>query len=550
MIKKIRVAMADGLTFVEGLFDYPFGPVWNPMRQLGTLSFFFYWVVAVSGLYVYIMFDTSVTSAYPSVEAITHEQWYLAGVMRSLHRYGSDAMVVTTLLHMTREFVTDRYRGVRWFTWFTGVPILWFLYMSGISGYWLVWDDAAQYVAVASMEWLDALGIFGRSLANNFLTRGSLGDRFFTLLVFMHIFLPLFLLFMMWIHLIKINRPKINPPGGLALGCLIMLIVLSLANPATSHIEADLARVPTLLSLDWFYMVFYPAYDNYGGGMLWVISIGISLGVAFMPWLPPAKKPPAAEVILDKCNGCTRCFQDCPFGAVAMKPRTDGRPYREEAAVDPTYCTGCGMCVGACPMSTPFRRAEHLESAIEVPAFPLHRLRDITDAALDKLAAEKLEDDEPGLIVYGCEHGCSIGHLEERGTKTLDIPCVGMVPPSFIDYMLSRGQASGVVLVGCRDGDCFHRLGHRWTEDRIDGERDPYLRERVERDRIGTIWVAPMDSKRLGRELAAFRDKVRELGPVTPAKARRRPPKEKVATEKAAQATAANTTGADAPPPA
>lgn len=509
MIKALRRYMLDALTWTEGVFDYPFGPVWNPMRQLGTLSFFFYWVVAVSGIFLYAFFDTSVTKAYPSVEYITHQQWYLAGVMRSLHRYGSDAMVVTTALHMLREFVTDRYRGVRWFTWFTGVPILWFLYMSGISGYWLVWDQLAQYVAIASMEWLDWIGIFGKPVAENFLTTGSLGDRFFTLLVFIHIFLPLGLLFIMWIHLLKINRPRINPPGGLALGCLLMLLAVSFVHPAVSHAEADLGQVPTVLSFDWFYMLFYPAYDAYGGGMLWVTAVGISMGVAFMPWLPPLKRPPAAVVMLDKCNGCTRCFEDCPFGAVAMKPRSDGRPYTEEAVVDPAYCTGCGMCVGACPMSTPFRKIDFLESAIEVPGFPLDTLRKLTDGALAQLGSRVgPEADKPGIVVYGCEHGCKIGRLENPSTAVIGIPCVGMLPPAFLDYLLSRKKADGVLLVGCRDGDCFHRLGIRWTEERIDAERDPYLRERIPRERIHTVWVAPMDVKVLEREAAGFRERL------------------------------------------
>ena len=33
--------------------------------------------------------------------------------MRSLHRYSSDAMVITMALHLLREFAQDRYRGPR-----------------------------------------------------------------------------------------------------------------------------------------------------------------------------------------------------------------------------------------------------------------------------------------------------------------------------------------------------------------------------------------------------------------------------------------------------
>ena len=41
--------------------------------------------------------------------------------------------------------------------------------VSGITGYWLVWDQLAQYVAIATTEWLDSIGIFAEPIARNFL---------------------------------------------------------------------------------------------------------------------------------------------------------------------------------------------------------------------------------------------------------------------------------------------------------------------------------------------------------------------------------------------
>ena len=73
----------------------------------------------------------------------------------------------------------------------------------------MVWDELAQYVAVASSEWLDALGLFGEPIARNFLHPSTLGSRFFTLLVYIHIFVPLAMLFLMWIHLQRLSRPRV-----------------------------------------------------------------------------------------------------------------------------------------------------------------------------------------------------------------------------------------------------------------------------------------------------------------------------------------------------
>ena len=504
ILKNFRRPFQDVILMAEAVFDRAFGPKWNPLRQFGTMTFFLYWIVAGSGIYLYILFETSVDGAYGSVEYITHEQWYLGGVMRSLHRYGSDAMVVVAVLHMVREFIFDRYRDVRWFTWFLGVPILWFLLFSGISGYWLVWDQLAQYIAIASMEWLDWLGIFGEPIANNFLTPESLGDRFFTLLVFMHIFAPLILLFLMWFHVLRVSRPKINPPRGLAISITLTLVVLSLVKPALSHGPANLATTPTVLNFDWYYMMFYPLYEEWGSGALWGAAVTVTLLLAAMPWLPPLRKPRAARVDLSKCNGCTRCFEDCPFNAVIMAPRTDGRPFQQEAVVDESLCTSCGICVGACPISTPFRHTEELATGIDLPDLPLVKLRELTNKAMEKLKSEPANGN-PQIIVFGCDHGADISLIEQPGVVSINLPCIAMLPPSFIDYVLSREGPDGVLLAGCRQCDCFSRLGDHWMRERLEGNRDPKLRKRVPRERMKTSWAARTDRKVLEADLEKLR---------------------------------------------
>lgn len=503
--------------WLELLFDKPFGPPWNPMRQLGTLAFFFFWVAAVTGIYLFIVFDTSVLGAYESIEWMTHDQWYLAGMMRSLHRYSSDAMVVTMVFHLLNEFSLDRYRGPRWFTWFTGVPIIWLLMVSGISGYWLVWDQLAQYVAIGSMEWLDWLSIFGEPVANNFLTRGSIDDRFFSLLVFIHIFGPLFLLFVMWIHILRVNRAQTNPPRGLAMGSLAMLVILSFVFPAVSHPQADLGIVPQELKLDWFYLGFYPIFDWVGPGLFWGLTVGGSIILCAMPWLPRLKEPKAVEVFLDQCNGCTRCFEDCPYSAITMQPRTDGRSFQEEAVVDPDLCTKCGICVGSCPMSTPFRQGDTpLKTGIDLPEFPLDNLLDKITDAMGKVKAEQTPD-QPGVLLLGCDHGNDLKSMEKDGMHSVTVPCIGMLPPSFVDFALSRNGVDGVMLTGCSGCDCFHRLGIPWTEDRMAGLRDPYLRKRVPRERIHSHWSGIGEADILENELNAFRDRLSKIE-INPAK--------------------------------
>jgi len=493
--------------WIEAALDRIFPPAWNPFYHLGALGFFYLWVVTVSGIYVYIFFDTGTTEAYDSVQYMTVDQWYLGGVMRSLHRYASDGMVLMMGVHMLREFALDRYRGKRWFTWVTGLPILWLVFIAGITGYWLVWDKLAQYVAQVSAEWLDWLPIFGTPVVRNFLAPVLLDDRFFTLLTFIHIAVPLTLVFILWIHLQRVSRPEVNPARGLAIGTLLMLLVLSLVKPAESQGAADLARVPAEVGLDWFYFFAYPIADIWSSGALWLFLMALSLIVFVLPWMPPMRRAAVATVDLANCNGCTRCAEDCPYSAVTMQPRSDDRPFEREAVVDPRLCVSCGICAGACPTSTPFRRGDTMAPGIDLPDTPLIELRDRIEAATAAL------EGPARIVVFGCDRGIKIGRLGRPGAATFSLPCIAALPPSFIDYVISRDLADGVVLTGCAEGNCYHRFGIDWTRDRIAQQRDPYLRARVPRERLRMIWVGLTEPMALERALSDFAAEVAALPP-------------------------------------
>ena len=504
----VRAPLRAAFLWTEARLDAIFGPRWNPLYQLGALGFFYYWIVAVSGIYVFIFFDTGTTEAYDSVEYMTWDQWYLAGIMRSLHRYASDGLVLMMGVHIVREFAFGRFRGPRAFTWITGVPVAGLVIASGITGYWLVWDELAQYVAIATSEWFDWLGIFGEPIARNFLSPMSLDDRFFTLLIFIHIAVPLIALLVLWVHLQRLTRPQINPNRGLAVGTFVMLLALCLAKPAISHAPADLAMVPNLLQLDWYYLAAYPLMDILGNGAVWAIALTVTTVLVVLPWLPPRWRARPAEVNLKSCNGCERCAEDCPYEAILMRPRSDDLPFELEAVVDPALCVSCGICAGACPTAMPFRRRSDLIPGIDLPDYPIRGLREDLIAACENLG------EGPRIVVFGCQHAVPAAALKAAGFAVLQQPCVAGVPPAFIDFALSRNLADGVVMTGCRDGTCAYRFGADWTEARMAGERDPHLRKRVPRERLRVLWASGLDEKKLIKETSDFARELEDLGPL------------------------------------
>jgi quinol-cytochrome oxidoreductase complex cytochrome b subunit len=289
VLKAIQSLGRKAFLVVEAQANRVFGERHNPFHHLGAISYWMFWLVVASGFYVYAFYDTGIDDTFESVEALTHNQWWAGGVMRSVHRYASDAMILTMLLHLVRHFCFDRYRSFRAFSWITGVLVLWLVYASGVNGYMLPWDRLAQFVLTATAEWFDALPPFRGVLVRNFVFPEAITDRFFTLLQFLHIGIPLAVLAVLWVHTQRVPRAKTLPPRSIMIASTVMLVVLSLLKPALSQGKADLLSYPQSLEFDWFYLGVYPLVYSWSPMTVWAVVGGMTLLFLLAPWLPPKR---------------------------------------------------------------------------------------------------------------------------------------------------------------------------------------------------------------------------------------------------------------------
>ena len=484
----LLAALRNGDEKITGYFDAAFAPINNPWRHLGALAFLCLLISVCSGTIAFALYDTSVTGAYESGRSLQLDPLLLGRLLRGMHRYAADAFMFLSLLHLLREALRGHYRGVRWFSWISGIPLLWLLWIAGITGFWLLWDERALYSLTATAEWLQALPISSDLLVRNFLTREALSDRFFSLIVFMHIGVPLFLLAGVWIHVQRVSQVRIWPPRSVTVSSLAMFALLALLLPAESLGPANTGQMANSLSLDWFYLFVHPLVDLLSAQGAWSLLFVATVLLSVLPFMPlratssSSTVSQSAVVDLANCNGCSRCAADCPFGAVIMVARTDHLNHRQQAFVITDQCIACGICVGSCPSSTPFRRIEEIVSGIELPSAPVVALRKQLQQHMAALTGTSR------IMLFSCGQTADWRSLADSSTAVLQLECAGMLPPSFIEYAFRLG-ADGVVVSGCRESDCEFRLGDKWVQDRMSGSREPRLRAAAPRERIAVVWA-------------------------------------------------------------
>ena len=373
MLRRIHLIGQWFFMKVEGFFNLAFGDRLNPLYYLGPISYYLMWLVVISGLYLYAFFETSVSGAYDSVEALTHGQWWAGGVLRSVHRYASDGVVITMLLHVARHWSFDRYRGFRWFSWVSGAVVLAMVYVSGINGYMLPWDRLSAFVVIATAEWFDWLPLFNGALVRNFIFTENVNDRLFSLLSFIHIGVPLAVLGVLWIHTQRVPQARTAPPLPIAATLTGALVMLSLLKPAVSQPRADLAAAATAIEFDWFYLPVYALLYRWSAGEVWLLMAGAGLVFVLLPWLPPKRKGAehfmlarpdnriialrAGETLLDaglreglampyECRngGCGQCKATLVSGTVDFGAyQRDALPDAERAAGKLLPCTATAL---------------------------------------------------------------------------------------------------------------------------------------------------------------------------------------------------------------
>lgn len=198
--------------FKKNVLDHPVSERINFTYCFGGITFLLYMLLAVTGITMLFFYVPSVDHAFSTVEYITFDL-PLGNLIRAIHHWSANLMVVFISLHMLRVFVYGAYKNPREFNWVTGVVLFGITLAFGFSGYLLPWDQKAYWATKVGVLMPKSLPVIGPFLSYLLMGGDDLGALTISRLFAIHVaVLPILTAIFLAGHFWMIRRLGINKP--------------------------------------------------------------------------------------------------------------------------------------------------------------------------------------------------------------------------------------------------------------------------------------------------------------------------------------------------
>jgi quinol-cytochrome oxidoreductase complex cytochrome b subunit len=256
---------------------------------LGGITLFLFVVQVVTGTLLSLYYKPTPDTAYDSVKYITSVVDF-GWLIRSVHHWGANLMIICLVLHLARIFVQGAYKYPRELIWIVGVGLLAATIGFGFTGYLLPWDQRAFWATTVGTEIAGGVPAIGDALLQ--LLRGGPDVTDATLSRFfgMHVLvLPLTIGVLLVVHLTIVHqlglanpkRPEPRPGRASAAvngaveklkpffphyildeviawaAMLAVLVVLASVLPAGLEDKANPIETPAHIKPEWYFLSVY-----------------------------------------------------------------------------------------------------------------------------------------------------------------------------------------------------------------------------------------------------------------------------------------------------
>ncbi len=146
-------------------------PTWVPQRAvrfthtfgLGGMAMVLVLLLMASGLLMSFVYDPAPERAYGSI-VILQQDLLFGRLIRGMHYWSANLLVVVAGLHLLRVFLTGAFHGPRRSNWLIGLGLLFAVLLSAFTGYLLPWDQLSYWAITVSTEMLAYVPVVGDTL--------------------------------------------------------------------------------------------------------------------------------------------------------------------------------------------------------------------------------------------------------------------------------------------------------------------------------------------------------------------------------------------------
>ncbi len=175
---------------------------------LGGITLFLLLIQVITGALLALYYVPKPDHAYDSVVFITYEV-SMGWLVRGMHHWAGNLVVVTVGLHMLRVFYHAAYKPLKELNWVMGVFLLVMVLAFAFTGYLLPWNQTAYWATMVGTSVLGTVPGVGDFLLQ--LVRGGteLGAVALVRFFWAHVFLlPLVAAVLMAGHLLMVRRQR------------------------------------------------------------------------------------------------------------------------------------------------------------------------------------------------------------------------------------------------------------------------------------------------------------------------------------------------------
>ena len=276
---------------------------------LGGISSVLVLFLILTGVLLMFRYDASVENAYTSIQYL-ETQVAFGALIRAVHHWSANLLVVTAFLHMIRVFLTGGFKKGRALNWLLGLFLLVLVLAFNFTGYLLPWDQLAYWAVTVGSSLLSYIPLVGTAVANFLLGGPEVGQTTLRNFYAIHVaVLPAIMILAMSYHFWRVRKDGgISQPETaeqervekvttiphlvqieLAATAVLTLVILiwSIFAPAPLEALANPAHPPNPAKAAWYFLGLQELLLHMHPLAAMLLPLLLFGGIALLPKLDP-----------------------------------------------------------------------------------------------------------------------------------------------------------------------------------------------------------------------------------------------------------------------